>query len=86
MTTENWKPKSGEFARTRDGRKATIYATDGIGAYPVHGAIDGLLCSWLYNGRLYSGRYDDWRKDDNLDLVWSMGRTRQSQRVDRELE
>lgn len=27
--------------RTRDGREVRIYATDGIGAYPVHGATRG---------------------------------------------
>ena len=29
----------GKFYRTRDGRKAGIYATDGCGLYPVHGYI-----------------------------------------------
>ena len=27
--------------RTRDGREVRIYATDGIGSYPVHGATRG---------------------------------------------
>ena len=41
--------------RTRDGREVRIYAVDGAGADPIHGAIftpegwEG--CSWMQNGR-----------------------------------
>ena len=41
--------------RTRDGREVRIYAVDGVGAAPIHGAIftpegwEG--CSWMQNGR-----------------------------------
>ena len=41
--------------RTRDGREVRIYATDGRGDWPVHGAIkneDGWChTSWLSNGK-----------------------------------
>jgi len=40
--------------RTRDGREVRIYATDGCGDYPIHGAIlyDGVwqLSMWLDTG------------------------------------
>lgn len=46
-----------EFYRTRDGRKARIYALDGGGGYPVHGSIlngnTWLQCSWDKSGKLY---------------------------------
>ena len=42
-------------ARTRDGREARIYATDGMGEFSIHGAIltvDGYsLEQWTTNGR-----------------------------------
>jgi hypothetical protein len=46
--------------RTRDGREVRIYATDGRGNQPIHGACidsDGewVLCSWDSEGR-YFGR------------------------------
>lgn len=46
----------GKLYRTRDGRKARVYATDGGGSYRVHGAvfrIDGiwLLSTWTINGQ-----------------------------------
>ncbi len=31
--------KAGETYQTRDGRKARIYATDGVGNHPIHGAM-----------------------------------------------
>jgi hypothetical protein len=40
--------------RTRDGREVRIYATDGGGPQPVHGAVSGLnfwsTASWSKNG------------------------------------
>ena len=40
--------------RTRDGREVRIYATDGGGPQPVHGAISGLnfwsTANWSKNG------------------------------------
>jgi len=42
--------------RTRDGREARIYATDGGGMHPVHGSTkmnDGWRsCTWLFDGRI----------------------------------
>ena len=40
--------------RTRDGREVRIYATDGVGSHPVHGAIknpDGWRqATWMHDG------------------------------------
>ena len=40
--------------RTRDGREVRIYATDGGGSHPVHGAVKILTgwfsCSWMQEG------------------------------------
>ena len=40
--------------RTRDGREVRIYATDGGGHKPIHGAIregeSWVVASWLYDG------------------------------------
>ena len=52
---------------TRDGRKVRIYATDGGGLYPVHGAylrLDGWFCEvWTeYGDFLLSG-------PNSLDLI-----------------
>lgn len=49
--------------RTRDGREVRIYATDGGGDYPVHGAIlghDGWQhFMWRGNGKSYFDDFDD---------------------------
>jgi hypothetical protein len=43
-------------ARTRDGREARIYATDGEGDFPIHGATlnSGGWCAdcWMIDGRV----------------------------------
>jgi hypothetical protein len=48
------KIEAGKEYRTRDGRKARVYATDGISPYVVHGAIQTpqgwSLQSWITNG------------------------------------
>ena len=52
--------------RTRDGREVRIYATDGGGPQPVHGAVFGLnfwsTASWSKNGsyKLVYGQENDW--------------------------
>ena len=52
--------------RTRDGREVRIYATDGGGPCPVHGAVSGLnfwsTASWSKNGsyKLVYGQENDW--------------------------
>lgn len=33
------KIEAGKFYRTRDGRKARVYAVDGGGEFPIHGAV-----------------------------------------------
>lgn len=54
--------------RTRDGREVRIYATDGVGKLPVHGAyfIDGdwYLDQWTING---GADYDGF--DSDYDLI-----------------
>ena len=40
------KIEVGKFYRTRDGRKARIYALDGTDEYPIHGAILYLNGEW----------------------------------------
>lgn len=59
MTDTKTTPRAGKFYRTRDGRKARIYATDGSGNYPVHGALlcpDGWMEeTWQLDGRNYGG-------------------------------
>ena len=46
--------------RTRDGREVRIYATDGYGSYPVHGAVlteEGWFPRhWTEQGELSNGR------------------------------
>lgn len=49
------KIEAGKYYRTRNGRKARIYATDGAGAYLIHGAIclgneAWGIDSWTSNG------------------------------------
>ena len=52
--------------RTRDGREVRIYATDGGGPQPVHGAVSGLnfwsTATWSKNGsyKLVYGQENDW--------------------------
>jgi hypothetical protein len=49
--------------RTRDGREVRIYATDGGGDYPVHGAMLGhdgwQQFMWRANGKSYFDDFDD---------------------------
>lgn len=66
------KIESGKFYRTRNGHKVRIYATDGGGEYPVHGAIyldDGVWISrtWTSNG-FYSSIDDT--SDSDLISEW----------------
>jgi hypothetical protein len=53
--------------RTRDGREVRIYAVDGRGMWPIHGAIkvDGgwAACTWFDDGRAAGDR------DAALDLI-----------------
>ena len=52
--------------KTRDGREVRIYATDGGGPQPVHGAVSGLnfwsTATWSKNGsyKLVYGQENDW--------------------------
>ena len=50
--------KPGETYRTRDGREARVYAVDGGGSHPIHGAIKTDFGweseNWRENGSVYS--------------------------------
>ena len=77
-------PKPGEIWLTRDGTKARIYAVDGGGNHPVHGAahMDGRwqMSSWREDGFRWGGEdsespYDliqkyDWREE--LAPIWAV--------------
>lgn len=39
--------------RTRDGRAVRIYAIDGAGKRPIHGAINGVIADWPIDGRTW---------------------------------
>lgn len=66
----------GKFYQTRNGMKARIYATDGGGIYPVHGAglLEGYwtLLSWDSNGKIHNfSDFDlvcEWGKVSSKDL------------------
>lgn len=64
---------AGETYRTRDGREARIYATDGGGEYPIHGAVpnkanwemycwraDGAFCMSLHGADLMPPKREVW--------------------------
>jgi hypothetical protein len=55
--------------RTRDGREVRIYATDGGGPYPVHGAI--LLSNlWVPANWSESGKYgSQFGRQHDCDLI-----------------
>lgn len=53
---ENLKIEAGKRYRTRAGKEVRIYATDGKGKHPVHGAVhDGEPC--------YSGQEIGWQQE-----------------------
>lgn len=54
--------------RTRDGREVRIYAVDGGGDYPVHGAYE-FNDRWQVNQWSASGGTNHLTQDDYLDLV-----------------
>ena len=56
------KIEMGKQYRTRDGKEVRIYAVDGVGAYPVHGAIRHEY-GWSFAG---------WT-NDGIDVVGSSG-------------
>ena len=55
--------------QTRDGRKARIYATDGGGVYPVHGALQDAGWVWLPHVWTSAGRELPFGGLSNSDLV-----------------
>lgn len=68
------KIEAGKFYRTRDGRKARVYAVDGGGEFPVHAAI-WFMSAWYVSTYNTSGRCnthddDDGDGDDDLIAEW----------------
>lgn len=58
----------GKFYRTRDGRKARIYATDGGISYSLHGAtLDG--GEWMTRSWTKSGVFNRTSLNEGLDLI-----------------
>ena len=43
--------EAGKTYKTRGGEEAVIYATDGVGNHPIHGAISGRMHTWMLDGR-----------------------------------
>jgi len=54
--------------RTRDGHKVHIYATDGGGPYPIHGAIRGFNF-WQPSSWTKFGSYREHFEDHEYDLI-----------------
>lgn len=55
------KIEAGKFYRCRDGSKARVYATDGGGIYPIHGAHfvgEWKAALWTKDGRFSHDRYN----------------------------
>ena len=66
MSEIPWKP--GETCRTRDGREARVYAVDGGGKFPIHGAVL-LLDGWIALAWQLDGRYSYDEETARLDLM-----------------
>lgn len=74
--------KPGDELTTKDGRKTRIYAVDGMGIYPIHGAIffhDGWnQVSWTKEGKYFVNErtehshdldIKDWKEDIPWDCI-----------------
>ena len=60
--------EAGETYRTRDGREARIYATDGSTDYPIHGAVK-MAGGWVPKTWLLDGKFIDSSLRANCDLL-----------------
>lgn len=62
------KIETGKYYRTSGGSKVRIYATDGGGDYPVHGAV---LLDTVWNSVSWtvSGRYSVDEEEPQLDII-----------------
>lgn len=65
------KIEAGKMYKTRDGHLVRIYATDGSGLYPVHGAILR-ECEWRVEEWTAEGSYIEGRDEIRLDIVESV--------------
>lgn len=67
--SKKMKLEAGKLYRTRSGNIARVYATDGIGSYPVHGAIAHSRGAWEHLAWTESGRFNLNNKLGYLDIV-----------------
>jgi len=63
------KLEAGKFYRTRSGNIARVYATDGVGSYPVHGAVAESEGAWEHLAWTRCGRFNLERESSPLDIV-----------------
>ena len=61
-------PKCPRGHTTRDGKEARIYATDGGGVYPIHGAVKKTNGEWRVHQWNKNGFWHDENETDN-DLI-----------------
>jgi len=61
--------------RTRDGREVRIYATDGHGTYPIHGASNDSKYGWVPHAWLSDGRHASYTVHDLIEVKPRIKRT-----------
>ena len=61
--------------RTRDGREVRIYATDGHGTYPIHGASNDSKYGWVPHAWLPDGRHASYTVHDLIEVKPRIKRT-----------
>jgi hypothetical protein len=67
MTETIFKP--GQEYRTRDGRRARVYASDGQGRFPIHGAYITHKGGWWAAEWTLGGKLNGEGDPDDLDLM-----------------
>lgn len=55
--------------RCRAGWEVRIYATDGAGETPIHGAFKGMMQQWYDARWSMTGRHDNYPHPTDLDLI-----------------
>jgi hypothetical protein len=60
----------GKLYRARDGHKVRIYAIDGGGSFPVHGAVLGRNGEWRHATFTASGRYSSTTNPNDIIDEW----------------
>jgi len=61
--------------RTRDGREVRIYATDGHGTYPIHGASNDSKYGWVPHAWLPDGKHASYTVHDLIEVKPRIKRT-----------